>query len=912
MGAPPSAAAGPEGKIARPPLPSEKESVDCDMETLMKDIRRWCVQELPAALGECPGLMGMCKESEFWQCRPLAIGETDKGSLVGHKEPYDQNKCSVAMAQKGMYEASMNIDWLRPFPQGTTARQIMGDLPTLAEVRRGAESWFDYSGDPNLASSQDKTKKVFPTVLAAYVDSVKALERQAFPQSLLLLDGFVYTWAWWLHMYTILEDFVHPHVVSPHAALRLHLDIGLSVTVHMRVETDSAELAKWAMERGSQKTVTKDIVETDSFAAFVQRAAVFLEGVEEKQRQKALTTANVHYAGSPVSRQMFFAIQACLPLAVGPGAAPLERLQREFGRDCFTKGYTKMYLLSRMCAKVGIACKVSVETLFKHCLQGLLFELRYELLRVEDMTVPRLQCTRGGNSGKFGVLLWKSILSEAVFAVARQAASDSGGALQAEAEQLEADFGSYEAFENKFQSLATPQDALDLWKQNKRKAVAEAADFLNDVYGCVYDDALAAMNIEESKDPAQVDWNSVKGLEPYDNIVRLFRSAGTAVSCSAAEDAPAPNKRTLTRYMSDPVYEDARQEEVQRERQETWRKATVERKTLVTFSVCKQWTKDKLRTHLASLVAAKEFKGVIGSKHRILFGSCDLLAEDGGETPWKDGVAYSDTIDTMVTAILESSGATDTAVVFDGGSGKVRRRLEVRFEDAAWKNVRQVTLVYDSSRSCRNPKDWKRVYGNNNLETGCVATRFRSNKWTVQKREKYTLGEEGSSAGSVFANVPVRTMASLPTMAKHERAAMTFKEKCPSPAAGIFDVEARGHPFSWTEWKPLGWYEVFLPEVRAALVVDYSPGSGAMARACLDLGIQYVGICRTDQHCSWLTNILNTAAVECISRNGSPLYQQDLATCINDHFRELIDELHQQDAAVEAESDGEESGESGD
>ena len=83
-----------------------------------------------------------------------------------------------------------------------------------------------------------------------------------------------------------------------------------------------------------------------------------------------------------------------------------------------------------------------------------------------------------------------------------------------------------------------------------------------------------------------------------------------------------------------------------------------------------------------------------------------------------------------------------------------------------------------------------------------------------------------------------------------------------------------------------------------------------MARACLNEGIQYVGICRTDQHCSWLANILNRAAVECISRNGSPLFKQDLASCIHDHFQELIDELHQQDAAVAEESDGGDSSDS--
>jgi len=140
-------------------------------------------------------------------------------------------------------------------------------------------------------------------------------------------------------------------------------------------------------------------------------------------------------------------------------------------------------------------------------------------------------------------------------------------------------------------------------------------------------------------------------------------------------------------------------------------------------------------------------------------------------------------------------------------------------------------------------------------------------------------------------------------MTSDDRAKMISKEECPSPAAGIFDVDARGHPFSWTERKPLAWYEVFLPEIRVALVVDYSPGSGALARACMNKNVQYVGICRTDEHCSWLTNILNKAAVECISRSGSPLYQQDLASCIDAHFKEVIQELHQQDAAVADEAD---------
>ena len=71
-----------------------------------------------------------------------------------------------------------------------------------------------------------------------------------------------------------------------------------------------------------------------------------------------------------------------------------------------------------------------------------------------------------------------------------------------------------------------------------------------------------------------------------------------------------------------------------------------------------------------------------------------------------------------------------------------------------------------------------------------------------------------------------------------------------------------------------------------------------MARACLDDGIQYIGVCRSQQHSSLLVNILNRASVESTVRQGTALYEQDLASCINDHFKELIDELHAQDGAV--------------
>ena len=127
----------------------------------------------------------------------------------------------------------------------------------------------------------------------------------------------------------------------------------------------------------------------------------------------------------------------------------------------------------------------------------------------------------------------------------------------------------------------------------------------------------------------------------------------------------------------------------------------------------------------------------------------------------------------------------------------------------------------------------------------------------------------------------------------------------PAPPAKLFNVAERGHPFSWKERKQIVWYARFLKDIAAGLVIDLTPGSGALARACLEAGIQYVGVCRKPEQASWLINVLNRAAVECTTRNGTALYEQDLASCLKDHFKELIEELHAQDAAISEDEDAE-------
>ena len=94
----PAAKPAEQSQLARPSLVISGMK---DVEQVMEDVICRCRQELPAAIEKCSGLHGLYGKHPFWECRPLEITEADeKGSLVGHKEPFNQAKCLMAMKEK--------------------------------------------------------------------------------------------------------------------------------------------------------------------------------------------------------------------------------------------------------------------------------------------------------------------------------------------------------------------------------------------------------------------------------------------------------------------------------------------------------------------------------------------------------------------------------------------------------------------------------------------------------------------------------------------------------------------------------------------------------------------------------------------------------------------------------------------
>ena len=80
----------------------------------------------------------------------------------------------------------------------------------------------------------------------------------------------------------------------------------------------------------------------------------------------------------------------------------------------------------------------------------------------------------------------------------------------------------------------------------------------------------------------------------------------------------------------------------------------------------------------------------------------------------------------------------------------------------------------------------------------------------------------------------------------------------------------------------------------AQLVVNLSPGSGRVGRACLRSGVHYVALCRAEGHAAWIGNVLDREACELIVTNSTPLFEQDLATMLKQHVQEVFEQLDEQ------------------
>ena len=82
--------------------------------------------------------------------------------------------------------------------------------------------------------------------------------------------------------------------------------------------------------------------------------------------------------------------------------------------------------------------------------------------------------------------------------------------------------------------------------------------------------------------------------------------------------------------------------------------------------------------------------------------------------------------------------------------------------------------------------------------------------------------------------------------------------------------------------------ERLLSDFDIRSVFDASLGSGALAEACLRLGILYVGVTTSATHSKWLGNVTDNIVLNHMSTPGRPCYQKDTANEVKLHFSDVL------------------------
>ena len=190
-------------------------------------------------------------------------------------------------------------------------------------------------------------------------------------------------------------------------------------------------------------------------------------------------------------------------------------------------------------------------------------------------------------------------------------------------------------------------------------------------------------------------------------------------------------------------------------------------------------------------------------------------------------------------------------------------------------------------------KEWikqKMLFTSENTETGYVSMPVGRNKIGVQKR----VGESGSAGSEESTHWTTMSAVALPARTSLARIDPADKEKIFTEKPGELpqkwtNLVTGGVPLYWQESKSTLVWTQLMTDVRADCVVDLSPGSGALATACMQLGIAYLGIVSNATHLSWLTNVLDRAALQYIVESGHVLYQEDLASLVKDMFADLLE-----------------------
>ena len=379
------------------------------------------------------------------------------------------------------------------------------------------------------------------------------------------------------------------------------------------------------------------------------------------------------------------------------------------------------------------------------------------------------------------------------------------------------------------------------------------------------------------------------GFDTYREIYRLITVAQNAVDIGDG-GLPGVGARQLRRYASE---EDACEDQAKKDRQDAFAAIIKRRRQYVEFVAPNNRVMNESGYQLLlekSLVYRSS--GRAGESHRVFMLSAELLSESGS-TPWVTPAPADPVLEPVLSFFSAQNGPHDATVVFDGRSRECRKQLETIMETR--RHFSELWFVYASSKRLGR----KVCFASDNRETAFLSLPVSRTQLAVQNRDTFNQTGDTTTHESSYTGIPQLPWGACPKLhTENKRAILGTEPQVPSHK--LYDT-AMGLPLFWQERKSTVLWAQVLKDVMASSVFDASPGSGQLARACLNKGIQYSGVAKNTEHAKWLNNVLDRYAIAMVSTTGSAFYDADLATLAKEHFQDVTDLIGQQDLSPDSE-----------
>lgn len=840
--------------------------------------------------------------------------------LSSFKAPWLSTTAKTSLTSTGLYEAGANVLWLDPGLTCAASATILSSEIGWQSLSELVSLFSMTGGGPGGVSPGAKTRIVFPGMLEGFSTAVSELTLPHFDSAIRLLGGHPLVHAWYIAVCQALLE--NSDAADQH--LRLLWQCGLTVTVRVLVLQDVASVMTESMCYSERLKVQERSL-TDNFVTFLHKLNALLAAKNLKlglshETIKEVTQLRLQYNGAALNRTMLAAAAAIDAVMTPAAQSMLVRLELEYGRDLFSSSYNKLQRLAAS-AKAAASSNSASSTLtssdiFLWSLESVYASLSRGLCSPKFYTVDNIDKQKDHSAGWASMTSAKcqllNVITNTVMDL-RSVDEKVSGALMAEVLPL---FATPMAFVEAFPGSAgepASEDAqcpeegsavadtkLAEIKEGRSKGVHALIDVLYNLHDGSYDRPLrwAASNctagvavgtfIRDSEDTNLGDL--AKDIREAFRLLSV--GSQTAVVAASAGAPPPPSLRVLARIQSDPEAMGGSVEHIQQERAAVWAKAQAQRRKLIQLIRCPR-TKDNLTQAFDKATSVRAFRGTLKEAHRMFVVSADLVHEVT-DSPWGGATVPATKpaeLGTLVEWALDQQvGPADFVLAFDGRHRDNRRELDTKMSRK--QHTVELWVLYKMEQ--RNAGEGQlHALTAWNREVCFVSLPAARNRLETKERaaSEFAACGETTTFYTSYSGVPLQSTRGLPKIAAAEKSKI-FPDVAPGKDA---TVTAAGVPLFWGEGKSSTFWSSILHDFDIASVCDLTPGSGQLAEACLQKGCQYVGMVASEVHLSWLQNVLDRQTLKHLVCSGRPLYQQDLATSIQEHFADVLEQLNEPD-----------------